>query len=124
VSAREALTRLGGLAGVRALAEFLGAQNGAAMTSRQVRDRFRNTGGSVRKLGGGYYALKHRTEPTVVDWVAARIRANGPEAVGAVVSAVLEAYPHGDGRSVEAYMHQNPSVITVRDGVVHLVEGA
>jgi hypothetical protein len=124
MSAREALERLGGVSGARAVAALLTSQNGSEVTVRQVRDRFRNTGGKVVKLGAGYFATEESDLHPVLHWVEARIAQRGPENLADLISAIMERYPNGDLRAVRAWIHQQPGILTVRSGQVCLVKPA
>ena len=124
MSAREALSRLGGIAGARAVADFLSEHQERPVTVRQVRDRFRNTGGAVRKLGAGYFATRERKAPLVLHWVESRLVERGNESVDDLVAAVLEAFPYGDARAVQAWLQQQPGVLTVRGRQVFFVDPA
>ncbi len=118
------MVQLGGVAGARAVAELLTQSGGQEVTVRQVRDRFRNTGGTVRKLGAGYFATRQKRLPPVLHWVEARLNEKGQEPLNDLVAAILEAYPQGDERAIYAWIHQQPGVLNVRDNVVYFVEGA
>lgn len=122
MSAREALDRLGGVAGARAVARMLSEHLDRTVTVRQVRDRFRNTGGRVRKLGAGYFATQGFRGATVLHWVESRLTERGGETLDGLCRAVLEAFPHGDERAVRAWIHQQPGVLSVRGERVRLVE--
>lgn len=121
MSAREALVDLGGVAGARAIAARLSEHLGRSVTVRQVRDRFRNTGGKVRKLGAGYFSTGPTEHPPVLHWVEARLAQGGAEPVDDLLEALLEAYPNGDERAVRAWLHQQPGVLSVRRGTVRVV---
>jgi len=122
MSAREALAQLGGIAGARAVADHLTEHLDKAVSVRQVRDRFRNTGGAVRKLGAGYFATRERNAPPVLHWVESRLVERRSEPIVELVAAVLDAYPHGNARAVQAWLHQQPGVLAIRGGMVHFVE--
>lgn len=122
MSAREALDRLGGVGGARAVAVLLTENLGRTVTVRQVRDRFRNTGGKVRKLGAGYFATQTFLGPPVLHWVESRITQLGNENIDDLVEAVLEAYPHGDRRAVRAWIYQHPGVLSTRGKRVTIVD--
>ncbi|HCH63924.1 MAG: hypothetical protein CL927_06495 [Deltaproteobacteria bacterium] len=122
MSAREALERLGGVAGARAVSVLLTEKLGKSVTVRQVRDRFRNTGGKVRKLGAGYFATQTFLGPPVLHWVESRISQYGPEKIDDLVTAILSAYPHGDRRAIRAWIHQQPGVLSTRGKVVTIVD--
>jgi len=122
LSARDVLSRLGGIAGARAIAEAMTAQSGEEVTVRQIRDRLRNTGDAVRKLGAGYFAVRAQKVEPVLDWVEARLEANGSEPVEGMLAAILENYPLGDARAIVAWLHQEPGRVVVRDEVVHLAQ--
>lgn len=124
MSAREALSHLGGVAGARAVADYLSEHQQQPVTVRQVRDRFRNTGGAVRKLGAGYFATRERKAPLVLHWVEARLVERLSESVADLVAAVLEAFPHGDARAVQAWLQQQPGVLAVRGRQVLFVDPA
>ena len=122
LSAREALERLGGVAGARALSVLLTDELGKSVTVRQVRDRFRNTGGKVRKLGAGYFATEDFHGHPVLHWVESRIAQFGPERMDDLVEAIMQAYPYGDRRAIRAWIHQHPGVLSTRGGFVTIVE--
>ena len=122
LSAREALAQLGGIAGARAVADHLTEHLDKPVSVRQVRDRFRNTGGAVRKLGAGYFATRERKAPMVLHWVESRLVERRSEPVSELVAAVLEAFPHGNARAIQAWLHQQPGVLSVRGGQVHFVD--
>lgn len=122
LSARAALEELGGVASARAIAGMLGESHGRKFTVRQVRDRFRNTGGRVRKLGAGYFALDTAGRVPVLHWVETRLLQARAESEDSLVQAILDAYPRGHERSVRGWLHQQPGVLSVHDGMVYLVE--
>ena len=122
LSAREALDRLGGVAGARAVAELLSSHHGREVTARQVRDRFRNTGGAVRKLGAGYFATRSFQGAMVLHWVESRLANGGGETKDSLCQAILGAYPHGDERAIRAWLHQQPGVVSLRGERVRLVQ--
>jgi len=122
LSAREALDRLGGVAGAGAVAELLTTHHGRPTTVRQVRDRFRNTGGTVRKLGAGYFATRSYGGASVLHWVESRLAVVGPEPLATLCDAILLAFPHGNERSVRAWIHQQPGVLSIRGDRVRLVQ--
>lgn len=122
VSAREALAELGGIAGARAVADYLTEHLGKPVSVRQVRDRFRNTGGAVRKLGAGYFATRERKAPPVLHWVESRLVECRSEPIAELVAAVMDAYPRGNARAVQAWLHQQPGVLAIRGGRVHFLE--
>ena len=120
ISARTALESLGGLAGAKAIAEVLGERAGADLSVRQVRDRLRNTGGAVRKLGAGYYATRAHEVPRVLEFVERLLERRGTCPAEEVASEVLRAYPHGDTRAVMAWLAQDPGRVIVRNDTVWL----
>ncbi len=120
LSAREALEELGGLAGAKAIAALLTETSGRQVTVRQVRDRFRNTGGAVRKLGAGYFATRRRRELPVADFVESLLDERSPVDAMDICQAVLSAFPNGDERAVMAWLYQDPGNIRVRDDRVSL----
>ena len=122
ISAREALELLGGVAGARAVATRLSEGTEQPVTVRQVRDRFRNTGGRVRKLGAGYFATEQFQGVPVLHWVESRIEQLGPIKFDLLVDEILDAYPHGDRRAVRAWLHQHPGVLCVRGEHVMIVD--
>ena len=124
LSAREVLEQLGGVGGAGSVAQVLAEHHGRPVSVRQVRDRFRNTGGKVRKLGAGYFATKSFRGPPVLHWVESRLAELGSEPLSDLVAAVLEAYPHGNARAVRAWIHQQPGVVSLRGERVRLVEDA
>ncbi len=121
VSAREALEELGGIAGAKAIADKLDEVNQASVTVRQVRDRFRNTGGAVRKLGAGYFATRRCRDAPVGDFVQQLISSKGAMFANEVCGAILAKYPNGDERAVLAWLYQDPGPIAVRDDRVFVV---
>ncbi len=121
LTVRRALERAGGLAGAAWLADELQRETGEPLSVRMVRDRFRNIGSHVRKLGAGYYALKDHPAPPLPRWAAWWVHARGPCPVADLVEAILKAYPNGDPRAVHAWLHQEPSPLVVTAGRVHIV---
>ena len=102
--ARRALGRVGGVASVQHLAAALGRR------PRQVRDDLKGSAPAVRYLGAGYFALEHALTVPVLDfaqrWLQQRPRHTAPAA--ALVDAVLDAYPRGDGVAVRRWVQQEP----------------
>ena len=118
-TARNELVLLGGLGGAAELARRLSRRLRRRVSVRQVRDRLRHTNG-VRKLGAGYYAVRYHPAIEVADWAAARIQAHGPTDAEVLVKQILDEYPHGDRRAVNAWIYQGPGDLVVRDRTVHL----
>ena len=118
-TARNELVLLGGVGGANELARRLTRRMRRRVTVRQVRDRLRHTNG-VRKLGAGYYAVRYHPAIEVAAWAEARIRATGPIDAEELVKQILEEYPHGDRRAVNAWVFQDPGSLIVRDRLVHV----
>lgn len=115
---REGLQRLGGIASARAIADRIAPIGGAPPSVREVRDRLRNAGDRLRKLGAGYYALSSRRADPVQDWAEARLRHLQREPLNGFCRAMLTAYPHGDLRAISAWLHQGPGPIVLRRNAV------
>ena len=111
---REGLQRLGGIASARAIAQRMAAPHAPPPTVREVRDRLRNAGDGLRKLGAGYYALSGRRAEPVQSWAEARLRQLHREPVTGFCRAVLATYPHGDVRAISAWLHQSRGPIVLR----------
>lgn len=124
LSPREALLLLGGVAGARAIAERMAEAADAPPKIRQVRDRLRHAGDTVRKLGAGYYAAAARRADPVGDWAEDRVSQIGREPLPSFLKATLDAYPHGDAHAIAAWLHQCPGHLIVRRGMVCYVDGA
>lgn len=117
-TARGELIRAGGLAGARYLADRLTDAEGREVSVRQVRDRLRHTHGAVRKVGGGYYAVREYPAVPVAQWLDSWLHAHGPKPFDHVVRLILHAYPHGDEAAVQAWLHQELGSVRMRGGVV------
>lgn len=115
---REGLQRLGGIASARAIADRIAPVGGAAPSVREVRDRLRNAGDRLRKLGAGYYALSDRRAEPVQTWAEARLRHLHREPVTGFCRAMLSSYPHGDIRAISAWLHQARGPIVLRRNAV------
>ncbi len=118
---RRELARAGGLAGAHWLAARMASLTGEEVSVRMVRDRFRNIGSNVRKLGAGYYAMRDHPAPPLNKWAAWWIHARGPTPVPELIEAILKAYPYGDAKAVHAWIYQDPSPLLVVRDVVYLV---
>jgi hypothetical protein len=110
---RVILARMGGVAGVKQLAEHVG------ISTRATRDRLRRST-QVRKLGAGYYALVDMPVPPVGRWTEAYLRLAGEISFEEVVEAILTRFPRGHRRSVEAWLRQEPEHIGVHGTRVFL----
>lgn len=106
---RQLLADRGGVAGRSALAGDLSQALGRGVSPRRVRDIARSAPTRVTDLGAGYLALTEQA-PEPVESFARRVvaGAGGSMAVEPLVERVLEAYPHGDARSVRAWLAQDP----------------
>ena len=106
------LAALGGLASSHALAVKIHPRP----RIRSLRDRLKSRE-DIRKLGGGYYALKEHPAPQLVDWL---IRWMGEQRLPKeqVIDAIEEAWPHGHRPSIRAWLHQDPGAIRVSQGEV------
>lgn len=120
--ARQVLAEVGGVAGAAYIARRLAERFAEPCTARRVRDLFRHSGPTVRKLGAGYYALGDAPHPPVEEWVAARIVQLGPQEISQVVEDVLKAYPKGHARAVRAWIAQEPGRLRVRRERVYVVD--
>lgn len=119
---RHALLDAGGVAGAHYIAAWLEERLGAPVKVRQVRDRLKNYGDGIERLGAGYYALAEKAALPVDIW-ATRWLALQPQPphVADLVQAVLEAYPHGDPTAVRCWVHQQVGALRVREDRVWLV---
>lgn len=113
---RQALRSLGGIASARAIALVVASDGGAPLSLRRVKEALRCR--EVRGLGGGYLAMSDSRRAPLVTWLVARLDRGGPLPVSEVVTLVLERWPHGDPRAVQAWLHQDPPGLVVVDGIV------
>ena len=111
-SPAQVLAGLGGLASSHAIAEGLDP----TPTLREVRDRLKDWDG-IRKLGGGFFALRDHPAPPLGDWLSRWLGARRhPE--DDVLDAIQAAWPHGHRPSIRAWMHQDPGPVRVGQGEV------
>ena len=97
------------MAGAVALAGDLTASLGRPVSPRRVRDIARSAPGRVVDLGAGYLALVESAPETVLAYATTFVaRRGGTASAQEVVSAVLSTYPHGEERSVRAWLSQDP----------------
>ena len=111
-SPAQILAGLGGLASSQAIAERIDP----VPTLREMRDRLKDWDG-IRKLGGGFFALRDHPAPLLGEWLSHWLGARRlPETE--VLDAILAAWPHGHGPSIRAWMHQDPGPVRVGQGEV------
>lgn len=118
-TARNELVLMGGIGGAAEIARRLTRRLRKRVTVRQVRDRLRHTNG-VHKLGGGYYAVRYHPAAPLEEWVAAIIAREGPVDADELVTRIMDAFPNGDPRAINAWVFQDPATLVVRDRKVHL----